>query len=232
MLRIGVRGKERQTVGEVYDLFDSVASEIWPVSSGLDKDDEEDEDEGLSLEQQIAKEVSEIKKPKSEQRFVVFISCKPPVDPVELTMKYVKSVQETGVSRTRHTQRLVPVSGTCYAGIAEMKELCQQVLNDFFAKLEDKEQKLTYKIEPRIRNHTTLTRPTIIQHIASWVPEGHTVSLGDPDMFILVEIFKSVCGISVVRDYYKYSKFNVVELANAKKREDADAAEATAKSTT
>ncbi|KAH6899270.1 hypothetical protein BKA70DRAFT_1569665 [Coprinopsis sp. MPI-PUGE-AT-0042] len=179
-----VRGKERQTVGEVYDLFDSVASEIWPVSSGLDKDDEEDEDEGLSLEQQIAKEVSEIKKPKSEQRF-------------ERT--------RTGISRTRHTQRLVPVSGTCYAGIAEMKELCQQVLNDFFAKLEDQDKSslpVQYKIEPRIRNHTTLTRPTIIQHIASWVPEGHTVSLGDPDMFILVEIFKSGTTTNIPNSMY------------------------------
>lgn len=32
---------------------------------------------------------------------VVFISCKPPVDPVELVVKYVNDVQNTGVTRTR-----------------------------------------------------------------------------------------------------------------------------------
>ena len=32
---------------------------------------------------------------------VIFISCKPPVDPVELVVKYIKSVEDTGVSRTR-----------------------------------------------------------------------------------------------------------------------------------
>lgn len=32
---------------------------------------------------------------------VIFISCKAPVDPVELVVKYIKSVENTGVSRTR-----------------------------------------------------------------------------------------------------------------------------------
>ena len=32
---------------------------------------------------------------------VIFISCKPPVDPVELVVKFIKSVETTGVSRTR-----------------------------------------------------------------------------------------------------------------------------------
>jgi tRNA acetyltransferase TAN1 len=50
-----------------------VASELWPISSGPGKDDDDDqEDEGLTIEEQIAKEVSDIKKPKSEQRFGMF----------------------------------------------------------------------------------------------------------------------------------------------------------------
>jgi len=32
-------------------------------------------------------------------------------------------------------------------------------------------------------------------------------------VFILVEVFKSTCGVSVVRDYYKFKKFNVLEVA-------------------
>lgn len=49
---------------------------------------------------------------------------------------------------------------------------------------------MQYKIELRIRNHTTLSRPTIIQTIADCVPEGHVVNLTDPTIFILVEVFK------------------------------------------
>jgi hypothetical protein len=44
------------------------------MSSGAGKDDDTDEeDEGLTIEEQIAKEVSDIKKPKSEQRFGMFV---------------------------------------------------------------------------------------------------------------------------------------------------------------
>jgi tRNA acetyltransferase TAN1 len=65
------------------------------------------------------------------------------------------------------------------------------------------------------------------------MPDGHTVSLGDPDIFVLVEVFKvcrsrlsqvfihnfaeqSVCGISVVQEYYRLQKFNVMEIAKSK----------------
>lgn len=33
---------------------------------------------------------------------VVFISCKSPVDPVQLVLKHVENVMETGISRTRY----------------------------------------------------------------------------------------------------------------------------------
>jgi tRNA acetyltransferase TAN1 len=113
-------------------------------------------------------------------------------------------------------------------------------------------QRSQYKVELTVRNHTTLTRPTIIQEIARCVPEGHTVNLQNPEIFILVEVFKasicfflfcwalcrciatgasmsktaqfalsvatqSVCGISIVEDYYKLRKFNVSEISNAGK---------------
>ncbi len=47
-----------------------------------------------------------------------------------------------------------------------------------------------YKVELRIRNHNTLSRPTLIQHIAQSVPVAHTVSLENPEIFILAEVFK------------------------------------------
>lgn len=54
-----------------------------------------------------------------------------------------------------------------------------------------------YKIEMRVRNHTTIPRPTMIQTIAQCVPDGHIVDLNGPEIFILVEVFK-------VRDIYVF----------------------------
>ncbi|KAF8813183.1 hypothetical protein BYT27DRAFT_7131755 [Phlegmacium glaucopus] len=220
-----VKGKEKQTIGEVYELFESIASELWPIIDVAHESHSEDEepDTELSLEAQIANEVSAIKRPRSQnpaQRFancqtntpcVIFISCKPPVDPVELVVKYIKTVETTGITRTRYTHRLVPVSGTCVANLPEIQALCRHTVKDFFDRHGD--SKFRYKIELRVRNHTTIPRPTLIQHIAQCVPEGHIVDLDNPQIFILVEVFKSICGISIVEDYYRLQKFNVMEIA-------------------
>jgi len=70
-----VKGKEKQTVGELYDLFESLACELWPGSDAVQADDDEghaDSDDGEveeDLEKQIAKELASIKRPRKEQRF-------------------------------------------------------------------------------------------------------------------------------------------------------------------
>lgn len=222
-----VKGKEKQTVGELYDLFDSLASDLWPLGGNekdADSDDDDNDDTGaasLSLEAQISNEISAMKRPRHEQRFtncqtntpcVVFISCKPPVDPVRLVETHIRNVQKTGFMRTRYCHRFVPVSGSCVTNIPEIQALCRSTFEPFFAR--EPERKYSYKIELRIRNHTTLSRPTIIQTIADCVPEGHVVNLTDPTIFILVEVFKSVLGVAITREYYSLQKFNVMEISN------------------
>ena len=74
----------------------------------------------------------------------------------------------------------------------------------------------------------------IIEEIAKCMPENYVVDLDNPDVFVIVEVFKvchavilshnkrlrrwfqSVCGVSILRDYYKLHKFNVMTLANEK----------------
>ncbi|KAJ6458890.1 hypothetical protein DFH09DRAFT_1276644 [Mycena vulgaris] len=227
-----VKGKEKQAVGELYELLDTLASELWPpVPENADGDSDDDANESLSIEAQIASEVSAMKRPRKEQRFtncqtntpcVVFISCKQPVDPVKLVTTHIQNVQNTGVTHTRHSLRFSPVSASCVTNLPEIQALCRTVLEPHFG--ESVGQKFTYKIELRIRNHTTIARLDLIEAIAKCVPEGHTVDLDDPELFILVEVFKSVCGLSVVRDYHKFHKFNVVEIANAHALENSEVA--------
>ncbi|KAJ3762649.1 hypothetical protein EV360DRAFT_79106 [Lentinula raphanica] len=222
-----VKGKEKQTVGELRDLFDSIAADIWPINNPhLPDSDSEDEDPNqvseLSIEEQIKAEVTAYKRPKSEQRFVncqtntpcvVFISCKPPVDPVHLVETHIRNVKSTGATRTRYTHRFVPISATCYTSLPDMQTLCKSLLERYFAH-SDESSIHSYKIELRMRNHSTLTRSSVIQSIAECVPEKYQVNLTNPDLFILVEIFKSVCGMSISTNYYTLHKYNVMELAN------------------
>ncbi|KAF8972171.1 hypothetical protein BDZ97DRAFT_1015522 [Flammula alnicola] len=200
-----VKGKEKQTVGEIYELFESIASEIWPIETPIDKNsDEEEDDTGLSLEERVAKEVSDMKRPRSGNPQQRFANC--------------QTNTPCGVTRTRYVHRLVPVSGSCVANLPEIQALCQRIFKDFF----DQHPATTfkYKIELRIRNHTTIPRPTLIQNVAQSVPEGHIVDLENPQIFILVEVFKSICGVSIVEDYYQLHKFNVMEIVSKKHRSD------------
>ena len=80
------------------------------------------------------------------------------MDPVELVVRHVKNVKETGVTRTRcgtvascrsypqshhlcgsrFLHRLVPVSDTCVANAAEIQSLCRKVFEPFFSKHRDR----------------------------------------------------------------------------------------------
>ncbi|KAI0321774.1 hypothetical protein OF83DRAFT_188553 [Amylostereum chailletii] len=230
-----VKGKEKQTVGELYDLFEMIATELWPepgptALAEADADDADEDGEEEDLEKQIAKELASMKRPRREQRFVncqtntpcvVFIACKLPVDPVQLVVKHIENVENTGVTHTRFTQRLTPVVNTCVANPPEIKSLFLRVLNASQpdAEVSEPTRKYRYKVELRTRNHNTHSRQTIIDAIVACVPEGWAVDLEDPEIFVLVEVFKSVCGISIVRDYYEHQKFNVMGIANVKNGE-------------
>ncbi|KAI0303692.1 hypothetical protein B0F90DRAFT_1667103 [Multifurca ochricompacta] len=98
--------------------------------------------------------------------------------------------ENTGVTHTRYTHRLAPVTNTCVANVPEIKSLAQRVLRPFVAQNSDSNFR------------------------------GWAVNLEDAEVFILVEVFKSVCGIGIVKDYYAHQKFNVMEIANIKNAED------------
>jgi tRNA acetyltransferase TAN1 len=63
---------------------------------------------------------------------VVFISCKAPVDPLQLVTTHVSNVQKTGVTQTRQILRLVPVVATCVANLPEIQALCRKVFEPVF----------------------------------------------------------------------------------------------------
>ncbi|CCC09470.1 unnamed protein product [Sordaria macrospora k-hell] len=74
----------------------------------------------------------------------------------------------------------------------------------------------TYAIRPTLRNHSNLKRDVVINTIAGLInDERHKVNLTNPDKVILVDIFQTVCGMSVVDgDWDELKKYNMTELYN------------------
>ncbi|KAG8974208.1 hypothetical protein FRC05_007784 [Tulasnella sp. 425] len=189
-------GKEKQVIGELYDVLDSLAEELWPRAPGVARNDDtqsdEDEDEDEEdFEKALANELSAIKKPGANER------------------------------------RLT----TCIANPNEISSLARRILKPVFE--DEPRSRYRYKIQTRIRNNTKLSSEVLVEEIAKCVlPElGHTVDLQNPEMVVLVEVYQAchaphplllnaVCGISVVPDWLKYKRFNVVEYAQSLNRAD------------
>ncbi|KDN34851.1 hypothetical protein RSAG8_12083, partial [Rhizoctonia solani AG-8 WAC10335] len=223
-----VKGKEKQATNELCEIIESISNRIWPKplpATEAATEAEEDGSEEEDIEKQLANELSEINKPKAkdftdrriatcptETACVIYIATKPPIDPVEVVLQHMEQVSQTGVSGTRALVRLVPASGICAANIPAVTSLATELFNKAFAG-EGVEPK-KYKIELRTRSHKVLTRDEVIKAIAQCVPsdKGHTVDLTNQDTTILVELFKGICTISVVPDYEKYKRFNVVQI--------------------
>ncbi|CAE6484077.1 unnamed protein product [Rhizoctonia solani] len=241
-----VKGKEKQATNELCEIIESISNRIWPKplpATEAPTEAEEDGSEEEDIEKQLAKELSEINKPKAkdftdrriatcptETACVIYIATKPPIDPVEVVLQHMEQVSQTGVSGTRALVRLVPASGICAANIPAVTSLVTELFTKAFAGEGVEPKKSTkYKIELRTRSHKVLTRDEVIKAIAQCVPsdKGHTVDLTNQDTTILVELFKGICTISVVPDYEKYKRFNVIQIVQEehKKKEGQDSGE-------
>ncbi|TQN69124.1 TRNA acetyltransferase TAN1, partial [Colletotrichum shisoi] len=74
-----------------------------------------------------------------------------------------------------------------------------------------------YAIRPSIRSNTSLDRDELIKQIAKTVNPRHKVNLTNPDKIVLVDVFQSFCGMSVIEssDWDGLKKLNVNELYKA-----------------
>ncbi|KAK3989659.1 tRNA acetyltransferase TAN1 [Cladorrhinum sp. PSN332] len=78
----------------------------------------------------------------------------------------------------------------------------------------EKEKGFTFAIRPSIRNHSKLKRDVVINTIAGMINDDrHKVNLSSPDKVILVDVYQTVCGISVVDgDWDELKRYNLTEL--------------------
>ncbi|KAK3391602.1 hypothetical protein B0T20DRAFT_83670 [Sordaria brevicollis] len=175
---------------------------------------------------------------------LLFVRTRDPIKPVEFVKRIVvdtKQCTDIRKIKCRYLNRLTPMSVMGKATEQGLAETARQVLEEYFdlsgkkgektaegapettteEKKEDGEQKreykpYTYAIRPTIRNHSNLKRDVVINTIAGLInDERHKVNLTNPDKVILVDIFQTVCGMSVVDgDWDELKKYNMTELYN------------------
>ncbi|KAI9757656.1 MAG: hypothetical protein M4579_003381 [Chaenotheca gracillima] len=214
------KGREGKCTSELRDLFDRYAEDMYGQQL-----DEADEDGGAhdpgDVEADVQKELAEMRRSKSDRRFhtvkldmqcVLFFKVRSPVVPTDFVRQICQdALSGSRTQQTRFTKRLTPMTLMGKANEKSLNEVAKAVLAPHFHNTDGKSVK--FAIRPTIRNHNILKRDMVIHQIATMVGPGHSVDLKQYELLILVEIYKNVCGMSVVgSDFEALKRYNLAEI--------------------
>ncbi|KAJ3389051.1 hypothetical protein HDU92_001180 [Lobulomyces angularis] len=142
----------------------------------------------------------------------IFVKTIEPIIPVDFVHSLLKHYQQSGKRVSKFLLRLLPVESTCFASMEDIEKLTKNIVLPYF---NSEKEPIKFSIQIKIRNNNTIDRTKVINLVADIVnPENkkHKVDLTTPDLFIIVQIFKATCGISVVKDYFDLKGFNLNEI--------------------
>ncbi|KAJ2974902.1 hypothetical protein NUW58_g8509 [Xylaria curta] len=168
---------------------------------------------------------------------VLFVRTRAPVDPLVLVREICKDAavaKDRSMRRSRFINKLTPITLTGKATEKGLEDVARKVLPDHFQLVEGQTGEATqsegdacsYAIRPTIRAHSTLTRAEVIEKVASMISKKHKVDLKNPNKVIIIEIFQTFCGMSVVgEDWEEMKRYNIHELYSAASKSGADSGE-------
>lgn len=121
---------------------------------------------------------------------------------------------------TRFAKRLTPITLVGCATEEGLKHVATKVLAPHFHDSPVTEKK--FAIRPVVRDHSKgLTKDGIISTVAGLVGKPHRVDLKGYDRLILVDVFKNICGVSVVgNEYEQLKRYNLAEIYEPTARPD------------
>lgn len=160
-------------------------------------------------------------------------------DPFDTIRNIIHDIQcrTHHVPRSRFVTRMIPIQTTCFASLPEISHTAKlffsQVLFPIGRQARHANHKPpTFKIDLHRRSCSNVNRDEVIRSIASmvWnysdedttqeqVTQDHVplfdVDLKNPEYTILIEICRTLCGMSVVPNVKAYDNFNLVSIANS-----------------
>ncbi|KAI2622664.1 hypothetical protein GGS26DRAFT_239318 [Hypomontagnella submonticulosa] len=226
-----VKGKERQALEELLDICEEYGERLYGIKREEDTEGTDDDDD---IEASIKKEVQGMKptdKPKDsifepmrmDLDCLLFMRTKSPIDPVELVQhicKDAKKATNKAQRQSRFINRFTPVTTSAKANEAGVEEVAKEVLAKHFQLASDNEETgganteaYSYAIRPTFRAHNTLKRDDVIKKVASLIAPRHKVNLSSPDKVILIDIYQTHCGMSVVDgDWESLKRYNLHEI--------------------
>ncbi|KAI0864688.1 hypothetical protein F4860DRAFT_463152 [Xylaria cubensis] len=243
------RHKEMRAADEILSICEDYAQKLFGISSdAADENQDQEPEEEEDIEDAIEKELAAMKKPASKSKdgpfdllrmnvdCVLFVRTRAPVDPLVLLREICKDAavaKDRSLWRSRFINKLTPITLTGKATEKGLEDVAQKVLAEHFQLSESETETgesgdgaCSYAIRPTLRAHTTLKRSEIIDKVAKMISKRHKVDLKNPDKVIIIEIFQTFLGMSVVgEDWEAMKRYNIHELYSAASKSAADSEE-------
>lgn len=142
---------------------------------------------------------------------VSFVRLNQRTDPVDLVHKICSDAfSKRDQKRCRYIKRMTPMTLMRKTLSGGLEELCERVLPPHFHSGGPAKR---FAIKPTIRNNHQFEREMVIRTVAKAVGHEHKVDLKGYDCLILVDVYRNVCGMSVVsNDYEKFKRYNLAEI--------------------
>ncbi|XP_049576612.1 THUMP domain-containing protein 1 isoform X2 [Syngnathus scovelli] len=243
-LEVGMQGilitcsmNQRKCAAEAFNLLSEYADKLYGPEKFEEEAGEcsegENAKEEVDVEDALKKEVAQLRAGggRQERRFqaldsgannVIFIRTRN-LESDKLVHHILSDLHATKKKKTRVILRMLPVTGTCKAFPEDMMRYMSTFLEPWFKK----PNHATYQIAFKARNNSHNKRDDVIKAIAGLVGKlnpKNKVNLTQPDLTIILEVIKSVCCVSVVREYTRYRKYNLQEVVKDEEPKKEDAA--------
>lgn len=120
--------------------------------------------------------------------------------------------------KSRVLHRMMPVLASCRADLDKVDECVLQAIEVYLTTENlSLPSDVTYKSVVKVRNNNNkeISQTKIIGKIGETLRDNRPlwrVNLSDPNIYIVVDILKTVCCVSVIHRFLLYKKFNLQEL--------------------
>ncbi|XP_054159821.1 THUMP domain-containing protein 1-like [Oppia nitens] len=213
--------KEYGCLHESYNLFNEFADKVYGnyspdnTTDDLNNDNKQDVND---IEKAIKNEVNLMttQKKRFQQMItkcnnVLFIkSNDKSVDPLVITSEILKEIETNGKQLTKQLLRLIPI-------VITFKTICSnfdEIVENYLEK--EPKELLTFMVQCKVRNNSDVKRQQMIDKVVAVVkrvrPEWKT-DFTDPKLTINLEILNKICCLSLLKDYNKYCKYNLIEFS-------------------
>lgn len=211
--------RAKDCIKESYNLLNEYADKLYPSEDPQQSEENKIVDD--DIEDSLIKEIANLKNEKiHERRFQVIDSGANNLlfirttltNPGELVDTIIKDIWNSGIQKTKFLLRLIPIEVTCKANMNDIGTAFDQLGERHF-----KEKSLTFSIAFNHRNNNVISRDDAIKLIADRVfalRPDHKVDLKNPQVTIILEVIKAFAFLSVIPDYFKYKKYNLLSICN------------------